>query len=282
MSFIESMGIACSDSISHNRVQVLSIPVLLLTCSQDWTCNLQEIIIWRLLREPTPITVTLIISCQLILLPWMNIIKMAMTNHFKHYKTFIIHLFLCNCFFRVFPHHTHTHTIVFANGPGDQGSIPGQIIPKTKKIVLDATLFSTQHYKVRIKGKWSNPGNGVAPSLHHSVVAIEREPSGCPQLRLPTLLIWYQVFYLIQTICKLINLTHRWNPNEYYPLGQSGAGSNINKKMTAYTQEFQNWSFTDGCSLMSYLEIPLGGGYGWCTLSSNQPGGLILDGHPIK
>ena len=43
-SFIESTGVACSDSVSHNRVQVLSIPVLLLTCSQDWTCNLQMIV----------------------------------------------------------------------------------------------------------------------------------------------------------------------------------------------------------------------------------------------
>ena len=34
----------CSDSISHNRVQVLSIPVLLLVSSQDWTCNLQMIV----------------------------------------------------------------------------------------------------------------------------------------------------------------------------------------------------------------------------------------------
>ena len=41
---------------------------------------------------------------------------------------------------------------VFANGPGDQGSIPGQVIPKTQKMVLDATLLNTQH-KVRIKGK---------------------------------------------------------------------------------------------------------------------------------
>ena len=43
-SFIESTGVACSDSISHNRVEVLSIPVLLLACSQDWTCNLQMIV----------------------------------------------------------------------------------------------------------------------------------------------------------------------------------------------------------------------------------------------
>ena len=42
---------------------------------------------------------------------------------------------------------------VFANGPGDLGSIPGQVIPKTLKMVLDTTLLNTQHYKVRFKGK---------------------------------------------------------------------------------------------------------------------------------
>ena len=42
---------------------------------------------------------------------------------------------------------------VFANGPGDLGSVPGQVIPKTKKMALDATLLNTQHYKVRINGK---------------------------------------------------------------------------------------------------------------------------------
>ena len=45
---------------------------------------------------------------------------------------------------------------VFANGPGYQDSIPGRVIPKTQKMVLDATLLNTQHYKVRVK--WSNPG----------------------------------------------------------------------------------------------------------------------------
>ena len=33
---------------------------------------------------------------------------------------------------------------VFANGPGDQGSIPGRIIPKTLKMVLSTSLFNTQ------------------------------------------------------------------------------------------------------------------------------------------
>ena len=53
-SFIESMGVTCSDSVSHNWVQVLTIPVLLLACSQDITCNPQMIDM-----EPTPVTVTL-------------------------------------------------------------------------------------------------------------------------------------------------------------------------------------------------------------------------------
>ena len=47
---------------------------------------------------------------------------------------------------------------VFTNGLGDWGSIPGQVIPKTQKMVFDAALLNTQYYKVRIKG------NGVVPS----------------------------------------------------------------------------------------------------------------------
>ena len=42
---------------------------------------------------------------------------------------------------------------VFANGLGDWGSIPGRVIPKTQKKVLDTSLFNTQQYKVRIKSK---------------------------------------------------------------------------------------------------------------------------------
>ena len=42
---------------------------------------------------------------------------------------------------------------VFTNGPGDLGSIPGRVIPKTLKVLLDTSLLNTQPYKVRIKGK---------------------------------------------------------------------------------------------------------------------------------
>ena len=42
---------------------------------------------------------------------------------------------------------------VLGNGLGDRGAIPGRVIPKTQKMLLYATLLSTRHYKVRIKGK---------------------------------------------------------------------------------------------------------------------------------
>ena len=40
-----------------------------------------------------------------------------------------------------------------ASSLGDWCSIPSRVIPKTQKMVLDAALLNTQHYKVRIKGK---------------------------------------------------------------------------------------------------------------------------------
>ena len=42
---------------------------------------------------------------------------------------------------------------VFANGPGDLSSIPGRVIQKILKMVLDTPLLNTQQYKVRIEGK---------------------------------------------------------------------------------------------------------------------------------
>ena len=45
-------------------------------------------------------------------------------------------------------------------------------------MVFDATLLNTQHYKIMIKGKWNNPGNGLVPSPIESVVAIEKGAFG--------------------------------------------------------------------------------------------------------
>ena len=41
-------------------------------------------------------------------------------------------------------------------------------------MVLDAYLFNTQHYKVQIQGKWSNPGKRVAAFRTQGVVVIKK------------------------------------------------------------------------------------------------------------
>ena len=55
---------------------------------------------------------------------------------------------------------------VFANDPGDLGSTPGRVIPKTLKMVLNliptCLTLSIMRYVSRVK--WSNPGKGVASS----------------------------------------------------------------------------------------------------------------------
>ena len=63
---------------------------------------------------------------------------------------------------------------VFANGPGDLGSVPGRVIPETLKMVLDTSLLNTQHYKVRIKGKVEQSRERSSAPLYLSVVAIEK------------------------------------------------------------------------------------------------------------
>ena len=42
---------------------------------------------------------------------------------------------------------------MFANGPGDLGSILGRVVPKTLKMVLGTSLLNTQENMVCIKGK---------------------------------------------------------------------------------------------------------------------------------
>ena len=58
---------------------------------------------------------------------------------------------------------------VFANGLGDRGSIPGRVIPKTQKIVLDPVLLNTQNNKVRIKGKVEQSRERSSALLNTSV-----------------------------------------------------------------------------------------------------------------
>ena len=58
---------------------------------------------------------------------------------------------------------------VFANGPGDQGSIPGWVIRKTQKIVVDAASLNIQHYKVWVKSKVEQSREWSC-ALHYTLV----------------------------------------------------------------------------------------------------------------
>ena len=79
---------------------------------------------------------------------------------------------------------------VFDNDLEDRASIPVRVRPKTQKWYLIPPCL-TQHYKVRIKGKVE--GKERRPFLYLGVVAIEKEPSGCPRLHSRTLLIIKEV-----------------------------------------------------------------------------------------
>ena len=52
---------------------------------------------------------------------------------------------------------------------GDQGSIPDRVIPKAQKMVLNASLLNTQHYKVCIKGKVEQSRESSSAFLYTSV-----------------------------------------------------------------------------------------------------------------
>ena len=57
----------------------------------------------------------------------------------------------------------HVHTLYMSiNNPGNQGPIVDGVLLKTHKMVLDVSVLNTQHYKVRMKGKWNNPDKGIA------------------------------------------------------------------------------------------------------------------------
>ena len=81
---------------------------------------------------------------------------------------------------------------VFANGLEDQGSIPGGVIPKTLKMVLDTSLLNTQQYKVHINGKEEQSRERSSTFPYTSVQQLlKKEPSGRPRLQLPDLLTFY-------------------------------------------------------------------------------------------
>ena len=84
---------------------------------------------------------------------------------------------------------------VFANGPGDLVSIPGRIIPKTLKMVLDTSLLNTQQYKVRIKSEVEQ-SRERSIALHLCVVAIEKGAFWSPSITVAS----FTTFIMVLTV----------------------------------------------------------------------------------
>ena len=92
---------------------------------------------------------------------------------------------------------------VYIYDPGDLGSIPGRVIPKTQKMVLDASLLNTQIYKVRIKGKVEQSREGVAPSPTPWCSSYRKGSFGLPSTMVAnfTLLIY---IYICMCVCGYV------------------------------------------------------------------------------
>ena len=73
----------------------------------------------------------------------MNVCVLTCTFTVFLYESIYIYIYI----------YTHTGMMVrvFANGLGDLVSIPGGVIPKTQKMVLDAASLSIIRYGSRIK-----------------------------------------------------------------------------------------------------------------------------------
>ena len=81
------------------------------------------------------------------------------------YFNFALVYYICSSWdkwFRLYQHRSIGLTVrVFTKGSRDWGSVPGQVKPKTQRMVLDVALLNTHHYKVQVEestpGKWAAP-----------------------------------------------------------------------------------------------------------------------------
>ena len=74
---------------------------------------------------------------------------------------------------------------VFANSPGDQGSMTGRVIPNTQKWYLMPPCLTLSIIRYVSRVKWINPRKGVAPSPTPRCSSYWK---GSPRLWSPTLL----------------------------------------------------------------------------------------------
>ena len=93
---------------------------------------------------------------------------------------------------------------VFPNGLGDRGSIPGWVIPKTQKMILDAALLSTLQVSVKDKVEQSREWSSTLPYTS-VLVAIEKGAFRSPSTKVANFI--YIFGFLIGQSSKILN---RW------------------------------------------------------------------------
>ena len=121
---------------------------------------------------------------------------------------------------------------VFTNGPGDRGSIPVWVMPKTKKkMVLGAALLSIQHYKVRTKGKMEKSREW---SSAFSVVAIEKGAFRLPLTKVANLLIRMLQFYFLSVcVCVCVCVYERERDLVFLNRGRSFCSGHFKSSLQA-------------------------------------------------
>ena len=62
---------------------------------------------------------------------------------------------------------------MFTNSPGDLGSIPGRVIPKTFKMTLDKSLLNSQQYKVLFTNPSARAGYDTRSIFKRSLTGFE-------------------------------------------------------------------------------------------------------------
>ena len=90
---------------------------------------------------------------------------------------------------------------VFGNDPGDLGSIPGRVIPKTLKWYLIHPCLTLSNIRYVSRVKWSNSGKVVAPS------PTPRCSSYCKGRFLVALDLGRQLYFYLYIMFKIQNVT---------------------------------------------------------------------------
>ena len=142
---------------------------------------------------------------------------------------------------------------MFTNGPGDQGSILGRVIPKTQKWYLmpPCLTLSTLRYGSRVK--WSNPENGLSVLPYISVQQLlKRESQDRPRQVLANLLRYIYIYiytkHSARTGCNRRRILKQClsGLNLKFNFSLTGCHTKVEKSTLLFTWRENSWTFSRG------------------------------------